>query len=373
MQISDVKNDLMQLGLEDNLNQAMILYLCGTARKMRRKMSVLIEGNSGYGKSYLVTEILKLFPKETRMNISTITQAGLMRLGDVEQMILFVLEKYHDPDVALVLRELMSEGKVARFICNGKRVEELKLFGPPTLFETTITSGRFPPQNRSRSYAIGINVSDEARNNILSIQRQQRTVNGLLMDMTKEQIRIKHQKFQRKLKKHLGVIIPFAERVKIPQFTNLRTQERFLNLIETIAFFQQAERPIHSANGTVYVEAYEADFYLAKELLRNLYVNEYEYELPQDAVVFAKGLLGKRESLMNQADFSRNDLLQQFPEFKSFKPIKSRLDPLIDAGFVNVTKRGGIKNSYAYRLDDRFSDMELDELDGNCYSSFSLS
>ena len=106
--IDKVKSDLIKLGLADNLYVALLLYLCGTARRTARKMSVLIEGASGYGKSYLVNEVLKLFPPEDRWNVSTITSAGLMRLEDVRNKILYMLEKNHDSEVALVLREILS-------------------------------------------------------------------------------------------------------------------------------------------------------------------------------------------------------------------------------------------------------------------------
>jgi hypothetical protein len=372
MQIETIKNDLIKLELEDNLSAATLLYICGSARRMKRKMSALIEGHSGYGKSYAVEEVLKLYPEEERMDISTITQAGLMRLGNVEQMILCILEKYNDTEVDLVLRELMSQGKATRHITIGNKVEELTLEGPPTIFTTAITSNKFSHENRSRSYAVGINVTEGARANILSIQKRQRTLVGVSTEKIKEAIRVSHQKFQRGLRKHLQVVLPFAERIRTPKHTYPRTLERFLNLVEAIAYVQQSDLQVKNVNGTDYVEATEADFHSARDLLQNLYVNEGEQELPQEAIVFGKELLTKRETLMNKPDFTRDDLLRVFPQFNSFKPIKWRLELLIDAGKVLVTKRGGSKNSYAYRLEDKFLNTEPNDLDGNCYSGFSL-
>lgn len=372
MTIDEVKKDLTELGLKDNVYPATLLYLCGTVRRTPRKMSVLIEGASGYGKSHLVNQVLKLFPFEDTQNISTITEAGLMSFADVSGKILYMLEKNYDSGVALILREILSDNEVKRIISNNGRPKEMRLQGPTTLFETSTNANKVSPENTSRSFVVRINTRDEARKNILALQRTECTEPGMLQKQKKEQIYRRHIIFQENLAHSLGVIIPYAESIRPASNISLRGQKKFLDLLMAIAFIDQNQRERKAINGKSYIAAKKEDFKGAKEILISVDIAEDEHVLPQESLNLAEKLLLNNEKLTD--GFSREDLLSVLEyKYRSFKPIKRQLDPLIEAGFVCITKKGGYKNGYRYALDTDFSLMDTEDLRRNSYAAFSLS
>ena len=148
MKISELKEDLISLGLGDNLGLAELLHLAGTARDTPYNISVLVSGPAGLGKSHLAKTVLDLFPTEDIMSTSRMTPASLVRQGDLRGKVLFVGEKFDDPQFAQYIRVLLSEGEVNYSTANG----EYKLLGPTTLVETTVNSEIFGIQNRSRCF-----------------------------------------------------------------------------------------------------------------------------------------------------------------------------------------------------------------------------
>ena len=372
MRIEEIKTDLTRLGLKDNLYAAFLLYLCGTVRKTAKKMSVLVEGTSGYGKSHLVNQVLKLFPSEDSQNISTITAAGMMSLKDVSGKILYILEKNYDPDVALILKEILSDNEAKRIIAQNGKPREIHLQGPTTLLETSTNAAKISPENVSRSFVVRINTQDEARENILALQRTECTKPGMLREQEKEQIYHRHITFQESLDYSLGVIIPYAERIKPAGNISLRGQKKFLDLLMAVAFMKQGQRERETIKGKLCIIAKEDDFKQAKDILVNVDLTEDEYALPPESLDLAKLLLSTGEKFTSE--FSRKDLQDIHKhKYSTFKPIKKRLDTLIDAGLVYITKKGGSKNEYKYALDTDLLLMGIGDLRNNCYAIFSLS
>jgi hypothetical protein len=87
-------------------------------------------------------------------------------------------------------------------------------------------------------------------------------------DNEREQILRLHQAIHRLLK-DIEIDIPYADRIRFPheQARHNRDLEKFLNLIEVIAFVRQEQKRKRSHGGTTYVEADIEDYRLAHTLL----------------------------------------------------------------------------------------------------------
>ena len=264
MKIQELKNDLIELGLKDNINLVALLYLATTMRKTQRKISILVTGASGAGKSYLVKAIMNLFPQEDIITISRITPAALVRSGDLSNKVLFVYEKFKDELFAQYIRELISEGEVIYSTANML----YHLHGPTTLIETTVHSDVLGIENKSRCFVVGINTSEDARTCILERQKILQTIEGLQAKRASHECWYKHRKLQEELDPAISIVIPFAHKIRLLSLSQhvSRIFDRIANVVSAIAFLQQRGREIKEFDGRRYIEANEEDFYTANDI-----------------------------------------------------------------------------------------------------------
>jgi len=298
------------------------------------------------------------------------TPAALTRQGDLSEKILFIYEKFKDSQYAQYIRQLISEGEVIYTTAD----DEHRLKGPTTLIETTVDSGIVGIENKSRCFTVRVNTSSEAKSGILEKQKVGRTLEGLLFKSNFLSLKEKHKTFQESLDNSLEVVIPFSKSINFHAMPHHATRmlDRVLNVISAIAYISQKQRKTKEAGGIRYVEATEDDFIEAKRLLTKLVLDEDDHEIPFESIKLAEELLLNRERL--NGSFSRSDLLSVLNKrYRTFKPIKKRLDPLVEAGFINITKQGGYKNGYKYELDNEFIIMNPEDLTRNSYAVLSLS
>ncbi len=372
MRIDELKKDLLDLGLEENLYLGVLIYLTATARKTENKISVLVSGPAGLGKSHVVNSILGLFPDEDIISFSRITPAGLLTLEDLRHKILYIYEKFRDPQYSQYIRELITEGEVRYMTADGERC----LKGPTTVVETTVNADVIGIENKSRCFSAGINKTTEARTRILERQRTDRTIQGLQQERALEALRAKHKTFQQGLK-HIRVVIPFAEDIKFqcPSHHAARAQERLLNVICAIAFMDQQNRRKKAFEETIFIEARETDFEEVKEILTHIPIDENESMIPPQVAEFVNLIRVHKENLCRKPCFTRNDMLEVLPSdnvYRNYKAIVKILKVLSEFGFINEKPVRGIKNRAEYSFSNYFPKLPMNSSDLTCYASISL-
>lgn len=374
MKIQELREDLTALGLGDNLDLAVLLYLAATVRKTEHKIPVLITGPAGLGKSHLAKTVLDLFPPEDILILSRITPASLVRQGDLSSKILFIYEKYKDQQLAQYVRELISEGEVTYSTVNGEYV----LRGPTTLIETTVNPEIFGIENRSRCFVTGLNTSQEARENILCMQKTLRTAKGFTSERTAKSLQDKHRVFQKNLNHNLAVSIPFAEQIKFcsSSYHAPRIMDRILNFISAIAFLDQNQRAVEIDGEIRHLEATRDDFYEAKQILTSVHINEDEAALTSDFVEFIDFLRKHKGELKQNGKFTRKQIQTFAAEgsrFKNYNVTAKYFKDLSALGFINELSVRGARNRIDYSLTDDFPVGSVENLLANCYSTLSLS
>lgn len=305
MKMQEVEQDLITLGLEDNLNQAKLLYLFMTCKGI----PLIIEGAPNSGKEFLMSQVLSLF---TYNNI-------------VSPPVVFLAKHY---------------------------------FG-----------------DRVKAFIISTNSSEEVAANLLKLQRERRTIEGIIKARDEGSIRRKHRQFQEELE-DIEVSIPRALRISPGNGATLLDQGVLLNLMEAIAYLDQKDRRQKERGGITYIEATEADFYTAKEILVNTPVFEAHNSLSPEATELAKDLLRYRDEHPGKVELTRDDFLEACRgKYKTFHPIgnKKRLPELIDAGYINIAKKGGFPNGYKYAFSNTFNELDSETLTRNRFTGFSLS
>jgi len=374
MKIQKLKEDLINLGLKDNLNLALLLYLSATVSKTRYKISVLVNGPAGLGKSHLAKTVLDLFPSEDIITNSRMTPASLVRHGDLRKKILYIYEKFIDPQFAQYIRELLTEGEVVYSTAKG----EHRLLGPTTVIETTVNSEIFGIENRSRCFVAGINRSQDAIDNIFRRQKMLMTIKGLETEQAFKFLQDEHHNFQRKLDYSLRVIIPFGEDIQLTSrvYHSPRIVTRIRHLISAIAFLNQEERSIEGSGEFKYIEANRDDFNEAKQILTDVPLEEDDVILPRDVIEFIEALRRNRPALSQNTTFSRNkamEVLHDKSQFHSYKVITKYLKILASLGFIDVSALPGLRNQIGYSFSEEFPIGSSENLAKNCYSTLSLS
>jgi len=373
MTLPEIQNDLTGLGLGDNLGLATLIYLAAAVRATPYKMSVIVEGASGTGKSFLVKTVLGIFPPQAIITLSRITVAAFVRQSDLRNSVLYVQEKFKDNNLDQLMRELLSEGEIIYSLAD----QEIRLQGPTTLIDTTTDSIITGKENRTRSFIAKINRSEAAQASIFEKQKERRTLEGLLAQSRESFIYEKHRQFQEGLDSQLRVVMPFARRINFfsPSRHAPRTFERILNLISAIAYLNQKRKTVHEENGTRFIEADEQDFLQAKEMLISLEVEEDEAALPGETIEFFKLLKAHRNALRQHDYFSRYDVLaclEKGKQGRTYKAIKKNMNSLRELGIIEELPVRGGKNCIRYRFPDDFMGCGLDKVEINCYAALSL-
>ena len=227
---------------------------------------------------------------------------------------------------------------------------------------------------RTKALIISTNTSEEAKINIMRLQRERRTIEGIIKIRDEVSIRNKHKRFLEELE-DIEVSIPRTLKINSGNGATLLDQEILFNLIEAIAYLDQKDRPRQERGGITHIEATEEDFYTAKEILVNTPIFEAHNSLSPEALELAKDLIPYRDEHPGK-ELTRDELLRACKgKYKTFKPIgnKKRLPELIEAGYINIVKKGGFKNGYLYAFSNTFNELDSEALTRNRFAGFSLS
>ena len=153
--------------------------------------------------------------------------------------------------------------------------EHYEVFGPVVIVITTTSAEAFDEETRSRFVQLSMNESIEQTRIILSQQRHQHSLSGVLEKAESEEIKRLHHHAQRMLKP-LAVVNPFVEHLTYPseRLIHRREQRKYLSLINSIALLHQYQREIKTAKrGEIeieYVEVELSDIALANELAEEI-------------------------------------------------------------------------------------------------------
>lgn len=277
--ITNIVRDFETAGLIGERENALLGYLGALSRKTDSPLAIIIQSSSSAGKSALMEAILAFVPEEERIKFSMMTGQSLyyMQSRDLKHKIIAVSEEEGVERAKYAIKILQSEGRITiattvKDPASGLPDTQEFLVEGPVMFLLTTTSVEIDEELQNRCLILMINESREQTARIQRMQREKRSLEGILSRRAGSNRSELHQDVQRMLRP-LHVANRFSERIQFPD-TRLRLrrdQEKFLTLIETIALLHQHQRKIHSARDSSgefeYIEAEESDVALAAHLL----------------------------------------------------------------------------------------------------------
>ncbi len=255
-------------------------YLAQTSRFLKYPLGVLIVSRSGAGKSQLQDMIGKFVPDESLHKYTRISGQSLFyqQDGNLKYSVLSIAEEKGAEDAIYSIRTLQSDQYLTVAVTTTdpktgiKRTEEYHVEGPVVIIITTTNPEALDFETRNRFVILTIDESREQTKRILQKQRERQSLEGLLRSRSEEGVFRKHKNAQRLLRKDIFVINPFFKDLTYPEDKLLmrREQNKYLTLIETIAFLHQYQREvkkIQTASGEVdYIEVTIDDIALANKL-----------------------------------------------------------------------------------------------------------
>jgi hypothetical protein len=196
-----------------------------------------------------------------------------MKKDHLSHKLLIIDERAGSEEADYSIRTLQSKDKLTLALpikdpSSGKtQTKTIEMLGPCVIWSSS-TEAHINPENVNRCFEIYLDESVSQTKAIINYQKKVRTLSGWIKENKKEEIIKKHRNAQRLLKS-LKVIIPYTGLIDFPinWLRVRRDHERFLSLIETVAFLHQSQREQkETKEGIPYIEATIDDYKIAYDL-----------------------------------------------------------------------------------------------------------
>lgn len=247
-----ILQDFEKSGVVGEQTNKLVSYLAAVSRKLDNPLAILIQSSSAAGKTWLMESVLAFVPEEERIKYSSMTGQSLFYMGktNIKHKILAIVEEEGAERTRYALKLLQSEGELS-IASTGKdpvtgelTTKEYRVEGPVMIFSTT-TSIDIDEELQNRCIMLTVDESREQTRAIHQMQREQRTFEGLRSKKEKSKILQLHRNAQRLLRP-LFIINPYAMRLTFldDKTRTRRDHEKYLSLIDSIAFLNQYQRQI---------------------------------------------------------------------------------------------------------------------------------
>jgi DNA primase len=235
----------------EDTNKLVALLAC-VSRKLDKPLAVIVQSTSAAGKTTLMEAVLRFMPTEERIKYSAMTGQSLYYLGEtnLKHKILAIVEEEGAEKASYALKLLQSEGELT-IASTGKdpntgrmETQEYHVEGPVMIFLTT-TAIDIDEELLNRCLILSVDESREQTERIHAMQREARTVEGIVRGEAREDMRRVMMNAQRLIKpcriaNDFAPLLTFStERTR-----TRRDNEKYLTLIDSIALLHQHQRAL---------------------------------------------------------------------------------------------------------------------------------
>jgi DNA primase catalytic core len=362
--IERLREAFHQAGIIGEETNTLVSYLAGVSRKLERPLAIIIQSASAAGKTTLMDAVLSFFPEEERVKYSAMTGQSLYYLGEtnLKNKILAVVEEAGAEKASYALKLLQSEGELTiastgKDPQTGKMVtQEYHVEGPVMIFLTT-TAIDLDEELQNRCLTLAVDESEEQTQRIHQLQRERRTLAGLIAREERRELLKKLRNAQRLLSP-MDVLNPYATALTFPasRTRNRRDHEKYLTLIDAIALLHQHQRTRgqHIVNGRTveFIEVTLDDIALANELAPEILGRSLD-ELPPQT----RRLLGRIRQLMKtkrQGNGAKAALCFSRKELRdlcgwSLTQVRVHLERLVELEYLAI-RHGRLGSAFVYEI-----------------------
>lgn len=365
-----ITTDLEIIGYAGEDTAKQLCYLIATSRKLSKPLSCIIRSESGAGKSYLMETVSELMPEEDIEYFSRLTPQSLYYMGPdrLVNKLLIVDERDGSEESEYPIRTLQTRRKltlaVPRKNEHGNIVTQILTINGPIAYMESTTSDSLNPENLNRCFEIFLDESEDQTVRIFFSQRQSKTMDGWKRERQKKTIIQRHHNAQRLLRA-IKVIIPYAELLDFPVTwtRGRRDHERFLNLIEAVAFLYQYQRPYKkNDDGEEYIEASIDDYKIAYKLAEIVFTHSLS-ELPKNASLLYQRIKEMVAENCNKHGIKAKDYWFKRRDVREYTKvpdhqIKRIIKLLVDLDYLDI-RRAGYGGTHFYHLTNHVVDPQI--------------
>lgn len=363
--IARILADFAACGLVGEETNKLVGYLAAVSRKLDKPLGVVVQSSSAAGKTTLMDAVLAFVPEEEKVKYSAMTGQSLFYMGEtnLKHKALAIVEEEGASRASYALKLLQSEGELT-IASTGKDpqtgnliTQQYRVEGPVALLFTT-TARDLDEELMNRCLVLAVDEGREQTQAIHRLQRERRTLEGLLARKERQALTALHQNAQRLLRP-LDVLNPYAQQLTFPdQTTRLRRDhEKYLTLIDTIALLHQHQREVKLAQrgeqAIEYIEATLSDIALANAIAHEVLGRSLDELPPQTRRLlvlidqYTRDESQRQGVQRGQLRFSRR-LLREAISWGDTQ-LRAHLQRLVELEYV-LTHREGAGGKYVYEL-----------------------
>lgn len=359
--IARLREAFHQAGIIGEESNTLVAYLAGVSRKLERPLAIIIQSASAAGKTTLMDAVLSFFPEEERVKYSAMTGQSLYYLGEtsLKHKILAVVEEAGAERASYALKLLQSEGELTiastgKDPATGKLVtQEYHVEGPVMIFLTT-TAIDLDEELQNRCLTLAVDESAEQTGRIHRVQRERRTLAGLIARAERKDL-LKQLRDAQRLLSPVDVLNPFAPALTFPtgRTRNRRDHEKYLTLIDAIALLHQHQRETRTLpGGQRFIEVTLDDIALANELAPEVLGRSLDELPPQTRRLlgFIRELMKakrKERGAKGATTFSRKELRDLCGW--SLSQVRVHLERLVELEYLAI-RHGRLGSAFVYEI-----------------------
>ena len=347
------------IGEESN---TLLAYLAGVSRLLERPLAIIVQSASAAGKTTLMDAVLAFFPEEERIKYSAMTGQSLYYLGEtnLKHKILAIVEEAGAEKASYALKLLQSEGELTiastgKDPTTGRMETQVYRVEGPVMIILTTTAIDLDEELQNRCLTLSVDESPEQTAKIHTLQRERRTLAGLVAKAERTEL-LRVLRNAQRLLTAVEVLNPYAPSLTFPsaRTRNRRDHEKYLTLIDSIALLHQHQRPKgrYELGGSTleYVPVTLDDIALANELAPEVLGRSLDELPPQTRTVLGhiRTLMrAKHEKTKGVDTFTRRELHGACGW--SFTQLRIHLERLIEQEYV-AAHCGRMGSQFVYEL-----------------------
>jgi DNA primase len=360
-----IQQDFSRCGVIGEETNKLVGYLATLSRKLEAPLAVIIQSTSAAGKSSLMDAVLGFIPEEERIKYSAMTGQSLFYMGetDLQHKVLAIVEEEGALQATYALKLLQSEGELT-IASTGKdpqsgelKTQNYQVKGPVMILLTT-TVIDLDEELLNRCLVLSVDEGRAQTKAIHALQRDKRTLQGLLAKAEKQAIQRLHQNAQRLLQP-LAVVNPYAQHLSFidDRTRTRRDHEKYLTLIDSLALLHQHQRPIktvhHHGQALRYVEVTLEDIETANRLAHDILGRTLD-ELPPQTRKLLQEIVGFVTERCTRLTMKRTEVRFSRWELRTstgwgHTQLRIHLTRLVEMEYLLV-HRGGRGQSFVYEL-----------------------
>lgn len=354
--LEDAAADMERLGHVGERPTKKLALICALSARSNRPIQPSTHAQSSAGKNALWDATLSLLPEEMIVRRSGLTAKALFRTeADLEGAVLYLQEVAGSEDANYSIRVMQSDGRLeyeaTEKAPDGSMKNVVYRTEGPTVIVQTTTKNHLHPENETRVFPIYIDESEEQTGRIVESILRDAAGEGVSA-ADRQSIRGRWHDAIRLLEADLEVVIPYAERIEIPNspIRIRRDARRLVDVVRVIAWLHQHGRGRDDKGRIV---ATEDDFHAALRLVSESLTRAWRTLTPAEETVLAA--IQKLPEQLKTRGFRRRDLKVKGV---SDRRVKEVLKSLADTGYLDCDGRQG-PQGYSYTVAREAEEVSL--------------